>query len=169
MEAAYDELIEAATRKHLPENYDWRLWKAQLWAESRLDPNAMSSVGAAGIAQFMLPTWNEWAPKAGFPNSNRTDAEASIFTGAEYMAHLIDSWFWPRPDFDRYALAMSSYNCGMKNMLEAQSYQDDATLYAQIIQGLVNITGPKSAETIGYVIKILENYGNQITGDEPND
>lgn len=165
----YDELIEAATKKHLPEGYDWRLWKAQLWAESALDPNALSPVGAAGIAQFMLPTWQEWAPKAGYPTQPRTDPEASIFTGAEYMADLIDGWWWPRPDFDRYALAFASYNAGMKNILDAQDVVGGPSLYAQIIPGLVKITEENSTETIRYVRKILKNYGRQITGDEPND
>src|SRR5690606_20537269 len=56
----YNELIRLAAQKYLP-GYDWRLYKAQLWQESKLNPYATSPAGAKGIAQFMPATWAEWS------------------------------------------------------------------------------------------------------------
>lgn len=160
----YDTLIKAAVAKHLP-GYDWRLLKAQYYQESRLDPMAVSPAGAVGIAQFMPATWGEWSVKAGYANSDRTDAEASIMTGAAYMAHLISSWHSPRPDIDRNCLAMASYNAGFGNLLKAQKAAGNPNLYADIIKSLPKVTGDHSKETITYVRRTLGYCNDLITGD----
>ena len=165
----YDSIIQAATDKHLPTGYDWRLFKAQLWQESKMDPHAKSPVGALGIPQFMPATWGEWAPKAGYPKAARTDPEASIFTAAMYMANLIDGWYWERPDADRYCLAMASFNAGFGNLLKAQKRVGGKALYADIISGLPQVTGFNSLETINYVRKILDYCAGQVTGEYFND
>ena len=165
----YDSIIQAATYKHLPTGYDTRLLKAQLIQESQLDPYAKSSAGALGIAQFMPKTWSEWAPKAGYPNAARTDPEASIFTAAMYMAHLINGWYVDRPDADRYCLAMASYNAGFGNLLKAQKRVGGKSAYADIISGLPQVTGFNSLETINYVRKILDYCAGQVTGEYFND
>ncbi len=159
----YDEIIKLAVEKHLP-GYDWRLFKSQLFQESRLNPNAVSPAGAGGIAQFMEPTWKEWAPKAGYPEANRFDPEASIMVGAAYMAHLIKQWKAPRPDVDRHCLAMASYNSGFGNVLEAQKKAGNPNLYADIIKELPSVTGRHSNETVTYVQKILGYCNDLITG-----
>lgn len=165
MKPFYDEWIEDAVITHLPEGYDFRLFKAQLWQESRLDPNAVSPAGAVGVAQFMPKTWTQWATKAGYPGVKRTDPEASIFTGAAYMAWLINEWSWPRPAIDRYCLAMASYNAGLGNILKAQKVIGNPSSYAEIIKGLPQITGRKSRETISYVGNILDFYTDQVIGE----
>jgi len=60
----YDTHIQWALSLHFP-TLDWRIYKALLWQESRFNAQAVSPVGAQGIAQFMPATWAEWAPKAG--------------------------------------------------------------------------------------------------------
>jgi len=45
----YDEIIIAAVKKWLPEDYDWRLFKAQLFQESSLNQFAVSPAGAVGL------------------------------------------------------------------------------------------------------------------------
>lgn len=161
----YDHWIQKAVETHLP-GYDWRLYKAQLWQESKLDPDAKSPAGAVGVAQFMEQTWLEWSPKSGYAGYERTDPEASIFTGAAYMYYLINAWYWPRPEIDRYCLAMASYNAGKGNIIEAQSRQGNPSLYHEIIKGLDLVTGQHSEETIGYVRNILGFYYQQILEGE---
>ena len=164
----YDLLIQDAVAKHLPENYDWRLYRAQLIQESGLDPLAVSSAGAVGLSQMMRGTWTQWAPIAGYKGAKRTNPEASIFTGAAYMNYLIEEWSRPRPVVDRYCLAMASYNAGLGNILKAQKIQGDPALYAEIILGLAKIPGRRpraTRETIGYVGKILDFCTDQIIGD----
>jgi soluble lytic murein transglycosylase-like protein len=81
----------------------WQLLKAQMLAESGGDPEAVSPAGAVGLAQFMLPTWEEWAD----PGWERTEPEHSLETQARYMA-------WLLKQFDgRYRCALAAYNWGI--------------------------------------------------------
>jgi len=160
----YDEIIQAAVTQYLP-GYDWRLFKAQLWQESRLNPDATSPAGAIGIAQFMPATWEEWSEKTGFANTDPTDPIASINTGAAYMDHLMRSWYWERPEIDRIALALASYNAGKGNVIMAQRKAGNPRSYSDIILGLPKVTGYHSKETIDYVMLILDYWTVQVTGE----
>lgn len=164
MITTFDGHIVKAVEIWLP-GYDWRLYKAQLWQESKLKPLAVSPAGAVGVAQFMPMTWAAWSRKSGYANSEPTDPEASIYTGACYMAYLIGEWSWPRPEIDRHCLAMASYNAGLGNILKAQKLSGNRSLYSEIITHLPAVTGDDNApETIGYVRKILGYWAKQVTG-----
>lgn len=157
----YDQLIRNGCREFLPEHYDWRILKAQLFQESRFQPDATSPAGAMGIAQIMPETWNDWA----LPNfsQNPYDAEASIMVGARYMGYQYKQWMWPRPEIDRVCLAMAGYNAGLGNILKAQKLSGNKLHYKDIIKFLPDVTGSHSAETIGYVKKILGFWCQEIT------
>lgn len=100
--------------------YDWRLLKAQLIAESGLNPAAVSPVGAKGLAQFMPDTQTEVLKALNMPsNTSRLNAEASIKCCAYYMSVMLKKWTAKREDIDRYCLALASYNAGMGNLLKA--------------------------------------------------
>jgi membrane-bound lytic murein transglycosylase F len=150
MSDRYDPIIQTATDKYLP-GVDWRLYKAQLWQESRLNPRAVSPAGAGGIAQFIPTTWDEQAPRAGYGGASRFDAVASIMTGAFYMRWLLSEWSWPRPEIDRHCLALASYNSGLGDLLKAQRESGNESLYAPIAAKL-HIADPGGCgETIEYV------------------
>ncbi len=90
------ELIEAhAGRTSLPEAFLARL----IWKESRFDPNAVSPVGAEGIAQFMPGT----ARMRGL--ADPFDIEQAIPAAARYLAEL-------RTAFGNLGLAAAAYNAG---------------------------------------------------------
>jgi soluble lytic murein transglycosylase-like protein len=163
MENKYDDLIKIAVNQYLP-FLDWRLYKAQLWQESRFKPAAVSPVGARGVAQVMPGTWAEWAPRAGYKNADPFDPQASIQVGACYLAYLHSQWHSPRPAMDRVCLAMASYNAGLGSLLRAQQRVKGALAYRDIIRGLHLVTGEHSQETINYVRNILEFYNKEITG-----
>lgn len=162
----YDTLIQQAVLDHLPPEFDWRLYKAQLWVESNLNPMAVSPVGARGLAQIMPGTWNQWAPRTpqvGSKDVSPFDAKASIFTGAAYMRWLWNQWSTPRPLMDRWALTAASYNSGLGDLLEAQKVQGMPADYASIAQGL-RLVDPKGVdETVNYVKKILHHFSLMIT------
>lgn len=165
MPDTYDASIQAAAEKHLP-GYDWRLYKALLWAESKFDPDAESHVGAKGLAQFMDPTWAAWSVKAGYAHASPFDPEAAIVVGAYYMRWQIQSWHWPRPDIDRLCLAMASYNAGLGNIIKAQRRAGNASMYAPIIAQLPAVTGHDNArQTTMYVRKILFYYDYLVAGN----
>lgn len=166
----YDVRIRQAADVHLP-GVDWRLLKAQFIAESALDPHAISPANAMGLAQVMPGTWEDICKELGWPESaDPFDADLSIRAGAYYMGKMLSVWTSPRPEMDRYCLALASYNAGAGHLINAQKAAqrqlraDDVNDYASIIRALPTITGNASGETISYVRRILNYYNGLVTG-----
>lgn len=158
----FDALIRASAEQYLP-GHDWRLLKAQLMAESNLDPNAVSPVGAIGIAQFMPATWKEVSAELNFPvTATPQDVEYAIPAAAHYMKKLLKGWTAPRPEMDRYCLAMASYNAGMGNLYKAQKKANGANGFAKILAALDQVTGRHAAETRAYIPRILHFYSQFV-------
>ncbi|WP_421915914.1 lytic transglycosylase domain-containing protein [Mesorhizobium sp.] len=89
-------LIEAyADQNSLPKDFFARL----IWKESRFDPNAVSPVGAEGIAQFMPGT----AKMRGLANS--FDITQAIPASAKYLAEM-------KTTYGNLGLAAAAYNAG---------------------------------------------------------
>lgn len=161
----YDADIREAAERYMPA-VDWRLWKAQLFQESRLDPQAVSPVGARGLAQFMPATWEQVARELGYGHVSPHAARPAIIAGAYYMGKLRSQWSAPRPEADRHSLAAASYNAGFGNVLAAQRRCDDATLYRQIIACLPDVTGRHARETKTYVARIWRWWRELLLGLE---
>ncbi|MDG4894880.1 lytic transglycosylase domain-containing protein [Mesorhizobium sp. WSM4976] len=90
------DLIEAQSQQNgLPKEFFARL----IWKESRFDPNAVSPVGAEGIAQFMPGT----AKMRGLANS--FDIEQAIPASAKYLAEM-------KAGYGNLGLAAAAYNAG---------------------------------------------------------
>lgn len=149
----FDLKIRAAVRDYWPDYPFWMAWKAQLYQESRLDPAAVSPVGAAGLAQFMPGTWKQVAAELKLGQSG-PHTDVAIEAGAYYMAKLRRGWSSSRPQEDRHKLAQASYNAGFGNILAAQRVCGGASLFEPIIVCLPQVTGRHSAETIIYVARI---------------
>jgi membrane-bound lytic murein transglycosylase F len=144
--------------------YDWRLWKAQLYQESLLNPDAVSPVGARGLAQFMPGTWAEVSRQLGYEHLNPHMAEPAIIAGAYYMARQLAIWKAPRPAADRYSLAAASYNAGAGNIIKAQQVCGGSNGYAEIISCLPEVTGHHSKETKTYVQRIWRYWTEMLLG-----
>ena len=94
--AAICDLISASAEQHgLPKSFFARL----IWKESRFDINAVSPVGAQGIAQFMPATALRRKLR------NPFDPEQALPASAAYLADL-------RRDFGNLGLAAAAYNAG---------------------------------------------------------
>lgn len=155
----YDAEIQKAAKLYLP-GWRWEWWKAQLYQESRLDPMAVSPVGARGLAQFMPGTWRDEAGRLGFGHLSPHAAEPSILAGAAYMARLRSQWRSERTEEDRRRLAQASYNAGLGNILRAQQRCNGAREWAAIQPCLAQVTGAaNSHETTTYVERIARWYG----------
>ena len=77
-------------------------------AESNQNPDAVSPAGAAGIAQFMPATAEEWGV-------DRFDAASSIDGASRYLAWLADRFpHWSHEE--RELAALSGYNWGIGNV-----------------------------------------------------
>jgi hypothetical protein len=84
-----------AEQNGLPRDFFARL----IWKESRFDPNAVSPVGAEGIAQFMPGT----AKMRGLADA--FDIEQAIAASARYLSEL-------KSGFGNLGLAAAAYNAG---------------------------------------------------------
>jgi soluble lytic murein transglycosylase-like protein len=160
----YDRLIERSANTFMP-SVDWRLWKAQVKAESAFRPNAVSPVGAQGLSQIMPATFKEIAAKSGIKGSP-LDPEVNLMSGAWYMARMRNTFKAPRPDHERHNLAMASYNAGAKNIIKAQKLAGNPTGWDPVAEKLPLVTGRHAKETQDYVKKIRSFYrAYLISGD----
>lgn len=147
----YDDLIRAAAAAHLP-GTDWRLFKAQIWAESSFNPRAVSPAGAQGLGQIMPATWQELGGGDPF------DPETNVYASAKYMAKMIRVFTAPRTDDQRHDLALASYNAGVGNILRAQRLTGKDANWPEVAKVLAKVTGRHSKETIDYVAKIRKQF-----------
>jgi len=151
----YDDFFKKYTEKHFGPDFDWRWFKAQGIAESRLDPKAESWCGAKGIMQLMPKTFQEvqkdnpWIESVDNPEHN-------IAAGIFYDHKLFRMWSGPRPEIDRLAFMFASYNAGAGNILKAQKLCTEApNLWASIVAVATRVPNWKSEETLGYVSRIM--------------
>jgi soluble lytic murein transglycosylase-like protein len=77
---------------------------AQIWTESRYNPNARSPAGARGVAQFMPATARR------FGLNNPSDPVASMNAWGKYMTFLL------RRFNGNYSFALAGYNAGEGNV-----------------------------------------------------
>lgn len=165
----YDYIIDQAVEKFLkPYGGTRNLLKAQLLQESVLSTHRKSGAGAIGIGQTMPATWDELAKALGIPVNlvNATDAYYGIMAAAYYMQKCIKTWISPRPDTDRYNLALASYNAGGGNIIKAQKAAGNPLPngYEDIMKFLPKITGKNSVETINYT-KAIRFYEAQLNAN----
>ncbi|MGB6977284.1 MAG: transglycosylase SLT domain-containing protein [Gammaproteobacteria bacterium] len=162
----YDEQFKDAGAKWLPE-WDWLYFRAQGYAESLLQPDAVSSEGAKGLMQFEDPTWEDVKFRLRFPfSASPFDPQYAIPAGVYFDALMRNGWAAPRSEDDRRALSFASYNAGFGNILKAQKEAKDAADWQSISRQLWRITGADNAkQTIDYVNRI-EQYYQQFKGEE---
>ena len=118
-----DAISSFATAWRLPEDYFARL----IWQESRFDPNALSTAGAEGIAQFMPSTGDLRGLRNAF------DPAEALATSAEYLRFLGDK-------YGNLGLAAAAYNGGegrMSRYVSSGGYLPAETEdYVAIITGI---------------------------------
>lgn len=107
----YDELVKKYARQY---GQDWRLITAQMYQESKFDPQATSWVGARGLMQIMPATGRE----LGF--SNLHDPEENIHAGVKYLHQLVNRFDAKIPMDERMRFALASYNVGYGHVLDAR-------------------------------------------------
>ncbi len=93
---------------------DWRLLVAQMYQESRFDPNQVSLAGATGLMQIVPRTARELGVV------DLRDPESSIEGGARYLRWLMDREDPKLPLATRIRFALASYNAGRSHVLDAR-------------------------------------------------
>lgn len=97
----------------------WTALKAQAMAESAMNPEAVSKVGAKGLMQFMPATWNEWAA-----GQDIFEPRANIRAGAKYMRWLLERGVIS----GNIEKAWAAYNWGIGNMTRCLEKHGDSWL-----------------------------------------
>ena len=154
----YDSYFKKYTKHYFGPGFDWRYFKSQAIAESNLDSEAKSHVGAKGIMQIMPKTFEEIKYKNLLIKGSAQQPKWNIAAGIYYDRAIWKLWKAKRPFDDRIAFMFGSYNAGKGNILKAQRLAQkngmDPNIWPSIEKNLVAVTGRHSKETIGYVNKI---------------
>ncbi|MCP4687346.1 MAG: transglycosylase SLT domain-containing protein [Desulfobacterales bacterium] len=154
----YDHYFSKYAKRFFGPGFDWKYFKAQSVAESRLKAEAKSRVGAEGIMQIMPGTFDEIRTKNPKIKGALNQPRWNIAAGVWYDRSLWKIWKAKRPFMDRLAFMFGSYNAGKGNILRAQkialSRGQDPNAWTSIEETLPNVTKRHSRETIEYVKKI---------------
>lgn len=157
----YDDQIRSAVHRYWAGQPDWTWWKAQLYQESRLDPDAESAVGASGLAQFMPATWADVSRQLGWAGMSPHVAKYAIAAGAYYMAQLRSVWIDDRSLMEKHRLAEASYNAGTGNILAAQRLCH-GHLWQEIAPCLAQVTGQQNADQTRDYVAYIADWQQQL-------
>ena len=154
----FDNYFSKYSKRFFGPGMDWKIFKAQAVAESRLKANAKSYVGAKGVMQIMPKTFDEILRKNPAIKGTREQPRWNIAAGIWYDKSIWDLWQADRPFQDRVDFTMGAYNAGKGNIIKAQKKAKkmglDPNRWRSIEKTLPFVTGKHSRETIGYVDKI---------------
>jgi len=154
----FDKYFIKYAKRYFGPNFDWRHFKAQAIAESRLKERAKSHVGALGVMQIMPKTFEDILRKNPSIKGTREQPRWNIAAGIYYDRKLWNLWKAKRPFRDRLGFMFASYNAGSGNILKAQRLAKGKELNENLWQSiepvLPQVTGDRSSETIHYVKRI---------------
>ncbi len=156
----YDETFRKYTKRYFGPGYDWRLFKAQGMAESNLDPNARSWVGAQGVMQLMPSTFKQVRSQQPELRSI-ANPDMNIGAGIMYDRSLWNLWAADSVDAGRENFMFASYNAGRRTILNAQAVARRESLdvrnWQHITQVAPRVPRWRHVETLGYVERIESN------------
>ena len=107
----WDDLVR---RYAEPQDFDWRLIVAQMYQESRFDPEARSSMGAAGLMQLMPRTAQQVGVK------DLEDPADNIRGGVLYLDWVRQRLPEDLPVADRVWFTLAAYNAGLGHVMDAR-------------------------------------------------
>ncbi len=109
--SAYDGVVQQYAGDY---GFDWRLIMAQMYQESRFDPDARSWAGAIGLLQVLPRT----AKSLGF--SDIRSPEEGIQVGVKYLDWVRDRFEPELPVEDRMWFTLAAYNAGYGHVMDAR-------------------------------------------------
>jgi membrane-bound lytic murein transglycosylase MltF len=157
----YDDTFRKYSKRFFGVGFDWQYFKAQGLAESGLDPNARSPVGARGVMQLMPGTY-------AMIKSHRKDLgaiedpEFNIAAGIMHERGLWYRWKDASSQEERLRFMFGSYNAGEGPIIRARRLARSQQMNDSIWKSIEDIapTVPKwrYRETLPYVRKIEDNH-----------
>jgi membrane-bound lytic murein transglycosylase F len=153
----YDQTFRKYSKRYFGVGFDWRVFKAQAMAESQMNPNARSWVGARGLMQLMPSTYKDIQSRAsGFGSID--DPEWNIAAGIMHDRSLWRRWERDSVDVDRREFMFASYNAGEGTIMKAQRACVERSLDRRAWTSIETVAPEvrpwRYRETLGYVRKI---------------
>ncbi len=161
----YDDMVKKIAREY---GLDWRLVLAQMYQESRFDPNAKSWAGAEGLLQVMPQTAKQLDLK------NPFDPEQNIRAGVSYLMQLLKRFDKTLPFRQRIRFALASYNAGIGHVQDAIRLaktmgKDPKVWFGNVERAMLLLEKPRyyrrarngycrGSEPVTYVSKIQDKY-----------
>jgi len=137
----YDDLIKMYADSL---GWDWRLYAAMIYQESRFNPESESWAGAKGLMQMMPETAERFGVK------DRTDPEENL-DGGTAVIKLLWNRFDEVPDsIQRIKMTMAAYNCGYGHVTDAQ--------IMAVREGLSSTIWDENVENMILKLSYPENY-----------
>ena len=165
----YDSLIQNAAEEL---GWDWYLLAAQIFRESKFDPEAESWAGAVGLMQILPRTANEYGV------SDLHDPKQNIYAGTKHIMWLQNQWEKKIADpEERLKFVLASYNVGLGHLQDAvrltEKYGGDVTKWDEVREYLLKKSDKKfytdpvveygycrGTEPVQYVSLIMDIYAN---------
>lgn len=165
----YDSLIQEAADTL---GWDWYLVAAQIYKESKFNPEIKSWAGAIGLMQVMPRTGSEYGVQ------DLYSPERNIYAGTQHLLWLQRQWEFKIEDKDeRVKFVLASYNVGLGHVQDAvrltEKYGGDITSWNDVSDYLLKKSYKKyfndpvvgygycrGSEPIDYVKKIFDIYQN---------
>jgi soluble lytic murein transglycosylase-like protein len=165
----FDATFRKYSKRFFGIGFDWRVFKAQAIAESNLNPDARSHVGAVGLMQLMPSTFR--AVRTKNPElQDIDDPQWNIAAGIQYDSQLWTLWGDQESVPDRIRFMFGAYNAGRVPLLRAQDKAREERLNERAWSS-IEIVAPKvprwrHGETLSYVRRIDENFSKiSLTAD----
>ena len=158
----YDDTFRKYSKRFFGVGFDWHYFKAQGLAESGLDPQARSPVGARGVMQLMPGTYAliKKARSEGFGSIE--DPEWNIAAGILYNRDLWQVWADNPDEQERLRFMFGSYNAGPGTIRRAtrvaKTRQLDDKTWRSVEEVAPAVQRWRYRETLPYVKKIEGNY-----------
>ena len=158
----YDQTFRKYSKRYFGVGYDWRIFKAQALAESEMNPNARSWVGARGLMQLMPSTYKDIQSRAGLGSID--DPEWNIAAGIMHDRSLWRRWERDSIATDRREFMFASYNAGEGTIMNAQracvARSLDRRAWSSVETVAPEVPRWRYRETLGYVRKIRSGMEN---------
>ena len=144
----YDRHFRKYSNRYFGPLLDWPWFKAQAIAESNLNADAVSHVGAIGLMQIMPDTFREISDKN--PHFAEVKTPRWNIAAGIYYDRLLYRKFPTTPEQDRLYLALASYKAGYGRILNAsRKLETNSPLWQEVRPYM-------PGETRAYVERIIK-------------